>query len=147
MWIDERGSDVLELPECRRLLALGATEHRHGHLGVCDSDGPVVLPVDYATEEMDVIIRVGEGLFRHVANRVVAFQVDGRTAGQAGVGWETERSWSVLVQGLATEALEPVTHLPSPRVVQPGDRLVRIRTDVMTGRRLGLARLASQVPS
>jgi hypothetical protein len=98
-------------------------------------------------EEMDVIIRVGEGLFRRLADRVVAFQVDGHTARQAALGSETERSWSVLVQGLATEVAGGVTHQPSPRVSAPGDRLVRIRTDVMTGRRLGLAGVESQGPS
>ena len=48
MWIDERGSEVLMIPECRRMLALGAKQGRHGHLGIPQEGAPLVLPVDYA---------------------------------------------------------------------------------------------------
>lgn len=34
MWFDERGSEVLTLAECRRLVALGAHDRGHGHLGL-----------------------------------------------------------------------------------------------------------------
>ena len=80
MWIDERGSEVLALGECRRLLTLGAHQGRHGHLGLVESDMPVVLPVDYVMDESDVVLRVGEGLFDRLVGRLVAFQVDGLSA-------------------------------------------------------------------
>ncbi len=131
---------MLGVPECRRLLAVGAREHRPGHLGFTSEPmpglsgdsaptAPTVLPVDYALWGPDVVVQVGEGLFRHIAGRLVAFQVD---------GVENGRAWSVLVRGPAvpTEP-EAVPQLPVPRVAKPGARLVRIRSDVVTGRRLG----------
>lgn len=138
MWIDERGSEVLEPPECRRLLAVGAMAHLHGHVAVSEEEAPTVLPVDYSVHDSDVVLMVGEGLFRRLENRLVAFQVDG-TSGSRGLrGPEEERLWSVLVRGLATELGESEVpeRLPRPQVAEPGRRLVRIRTDVLTGRRL-----------
>ena len=53
------------------------------------------------------------------------------------MGDQSERIWSVLVQGLAIEDREnvPTSHVPHPEVVDPGERVVRIRADVVTGRR------------
>lgn len=141
MWTDERGSEVLAPPECRQLLAIGAKEHLHGHLAVADGTVPVVLPLDFAVHECDIIIQVGEGLFSSLVGRLVAFQVDGRLGHQGLCGVEDVCEWSVLAQGLATEvaadSLGP--HAPHPRVARPGHRTVRIRTDVLTGRRLHAA--------
>ncbi len=133
MWVDERGSEVLAVPECRRLLAIGAKEQRHGHLGVPQDGAPLVLPVNYAVHGPDVVLRIGEGLFHQVDTRLVAFQVDGVSQ----MGDQSERIWSVLVQGLAIEDDEnvPTSHVPHSEVVDPGQRVVRIRADVVTGRR------------
>lgn len=132
MWIDERGSEVLGVPECRRLLAVGAKQHRPGHLGVPEDGAPTVLPVDYSANGPDPVIRVGEGLYEHIVGKLVAFQVDGTDDG---------RAWSVLVKGPAVpeEAEDVAPRLPAPRVAEPGHRLVRIRADVTTGRRLAKA--------
>ncbi len=139
MWIDERGSEVLELPECRRLLAVGAKEHRHGHLGIADDGAPTVLPVNYVMRGLDVVVVVGEGLFQRIVNCLVAFQVDGFGGSERFFGAEDVTPWSVLVKGLATE--EPILveggHVPLLEVAEPGRRVVRIRTDVVTGRKLG----------
>jgi pyridoxamine 5'-phosphate oxidase-like protein len=137
MWIDDRGSEVLAVPECRRLLAVAAKEHRHGHLGVPQGGAPLVLPVDYAVHGPDVVLRIGEGLFRQVDARLVAFQVDGVTETGGVEGDQSKQTWSVLVQGLAIEDGEnvPIGHVPHPEVVDPGKRVVRIRADVVTGRR------------
>jgi hypothetical protein len=131
MWIDERGSEVLMIPECRRMLALGAKQGRHGQLGIPQEGAPLVLPVDYAVHGPDVVIRIGEGMFSSIPEgALVSFQVD---------GVDGERLWSVLVRGLAIE--EDLSsfglELPMPRVAEPGNRLVRIRSDVVTGRRFG----------
>jgi thioredoxin 1 len=147
VWIDERGSEVLGVPECRRLLAVGAKGHEHGHLGIAAEpppdqlagsawDAPTVLPVDYAVSGPDVMICVGEGLFSRIAGRMVAFQVD---------GVEGDRAWSVLIRGLAqpVERADVGPRLPIPQVATPGERLVRIRSDVVSGRRLGKATSAS----
>jgi hypothetical protein len=140
MWIDERGSQVLGGSECRRLLAVGAKDNQHGHLGVPQDGAPLVLPVNYAVHGPDVVIRIGEGLFHRVDGRLVAFQVDGKTQG----GMEGDPGqwiWSVLVQGLALEDSEnvPTSHYPHPEVVDPGRRIVRIRADIVTGRRFPAA--------
>ena len=128
----------MDAPECRRLLAVGAKEHLHGHLAVADGTVPTVLPVDYSVHESDIIVQVGEGLFSGLAGRLVAFQVDGRLGHQGLQGIEDVCEWSVLAQGLATEigADRLGEHRPQPRVAEPGHRLVRIRTDVLTGRRI-----------
>lgn len=140
MWIDERGSEVLTVPECRRLLAVGAKEHRHGHLGIPKDGAPLVLPVDYAVHGPDVVLRIGEGLFHQVDARLVAFQVDGVTSLGDVEGGES-KTWSVLIQGLAIEEYQNVltSHLPHPQVPEAGTRVVRIRADVVTGRRFATA--------
>ncbi len=93
-----------------------------------------MLPLDYAVHGPDVVVRIGEGLFHQLESKLVAFQVDGVTSVADS---ESREVWSVLVQGLATEdsGLASVGRLPQPQVVSAGDRLVRIRTDVLTGRR------------
>ena len=141
VWIDDRGSEVLALPECRRLLAIAAQEHRHGHLGVPQGGAPLVLPVNYAVHGPDVVLRIGEGLFQRVETRLVAFQVDGVTQLGGVESDQTKHTWSVLVQGLAIEDDEnvPARHVPHPEVVDPGQRVVRIRADVVTGRRFPTA--------
>ncbi|MDA8072620.1 MAG: pyridoxamine 5'-phosphate oxidase family protein [Actinomycetota bacterium] len=137
MWFDERGSEVLTLPECQRLVALAFQENIHGHLGLCGQGAPIVLPVDFTVDGPDVVLLVGEGLFMEIAeHHLVALQIDGEDAGQR---------WSVLIRGYATEidALPPDVPSPVPHVAQPGHRLVRIRSDIETGRRLS-ARASEQ---
>jgi Pyridoxamine 5'-phosphate oxidase len=137
MWIDDRGSEVLAIPECRRLLAIAAKEHRHGHIGVPQGGAPLVLPVDFAMHGPDIVLRIGEGLFHQVDARLVAFQVDGVIQMGGVEGDQSEQTWSVLVQGLAIEDVEnvPTRYVPHPEVIDPGQRVVRIRADVVTGRR------------
>ena len=95
MWIDERGSEVLSIGECRRLLALGAKHHLPGHLGVPTSSAPLVLPVDYSVVGEDVVVQIGKGLFGRIVDRLVAFQVDDVSDTQE-IGQSGTR-WSVLV--------------------------------------------------
>jgi len=135
MWIDDRGSEVLPVSECRRLLALGAKIGLHDHLGIAKEGAPLVLPVDYTVDGSDVVLRIGDHVFTETYHELVAFQVD-NAGGDTGDG--DEGRWSVLVRGLLTD---PVPHetaiaLPQPRVAEPGQHLVRMRADVVTGRRL-----------
>lgn len=138
MWIDERGSEVLPLSECRRLLALAAKRHHHGHLGIATDDAPVVLPLDFGVHGSDLVVQVGEGLFQRMVGHLVAFQVDNSTVGTGWSDVDPEGRWSVLVRGLAHEvAEEEAGHsLPEPRVAEPGHRIVQVRADVVTGRRI-----------
>jgi len=135
MWIDDRGSEVLSLGECRRLLALGAKTGLHGHLGIAKEGAPLVLPVDFTTDGSDVVVRVGDHIFERIDGALAAFQVD--NAGPDGPEGPEGR-WSVLVRGLVGGRLDPsvAAALPHPRVAEPGQHLVRIRGDVVTGRRL-----------
>lgn len=136
---------MLDRAECRRLLALGATEHVHGHLAFADGGAPVVLPVDFAVDGPYIVVRVGEGLFGRVAGRLVAFQVDGTIVESGPEGERRLRWWSVLLRGLAAEVGpdDPPPPPPVPKVAEPGNRLLRIRGDVLTGRLLGPAAAVS----
>ncbi len=138
MWIDERGSEVLPMSECRRLLALAAKRHHHGHLGIATGDAPVVLPLDFGVHGADVVVQVGEGLFDRMNGRLVAFQVDNSTVGPGWSDVDPEGRWSVLVRGLALEVTEAAAGpgLPEPRIAEPGHRIVQVRADVVTGRRI-----------
>lgn len=137
MWVDDRGSEVLGLLECRRLLALGAKEGRHGHVGLPDEAGPVVLPVNYNMHGPDVVLLIGDGLFARLAGSHISFQVDGVSPPRPFLGEADRQHWSVLVRGLAIEETPAAVegHLPAPEVLTPGDRVVRIRADTVSGRR------------
>ena len=99
-----------------------------------------MLPVNYVMRGLDVVVVVGDGLFHRIENRLVTFQVDGVGGGsERFFGVQDMTPWSVLVKGLATEEPMPVAggQLPVLEVAEPGHRVVRIRTDVLTGRKLG----------
>lgn len=133
---------MLGVQECRRLLASGVGDHRHGHVGLPDERGPVILPVDYAMHGPDVVLGVGERLFARLVGRNVAFQVDGvATPRPAGPGRPASPAflWSVLVRGLAIEETGALAgRLALPETTAEDSRLVRIRADVVTGRRFEL---------
>jgi hypothetical protein len=86
--------------------------------------------------ERQVLIRIGTGtLAASAIGHLVAFEADevDRISGQA---------WSVLVRGLATTA-EPTdmfdpSHLPHPVVLAPGNTMLVVRPDVVSGRRFAL---------
>lgn len=137
MWVDERGSEVLDLGECRRLLALGAKDRLVGHVGFLAGSAVLVLPLDYAVAGPDVLVEVGGGLFSRLADKPVAFEVEGFGTRMGGWGSGGGAWWSVLVRGPAVEedAGSGGRSDPQPRVARPGRHLVRIRADVVTGRR------------
>ncbi len=144
MWIDQRGSELLPRAECLRLLALSAAAGDIGRLAVSTDTAPIVLPVNFGFLHGDVVVRVGEGaMWRSVLGRLVAFEVDGTTAEtRLHLADEHTLAWSVLVRGLAT----PLTGgghldrraLPRPLVPAPGDQLLVVRPDVVSGRRFAL---------
>ncbi len=136
MWIDQRGSEVLTVPECHRLLAVAAKEGEIGRLAVSGEGAPIVVPVNFAVHDRQVVVRVGSGtLADSVIGHLVAFETDDldRATGQA---------WSVLVRGLASAAKQTGTldpsHLPHPLVPTPGHTIVVVRPDVVSGRRFSL---------
>jgi nitroimidazol reductase NimA-like FMN-containing flavoprotein (pyridoxamine 5'-phosphate oxidase superfamily) len=136
MWIDGKGATVVPAPECMRLLAVGAMHGWIGRLGIPTDQAPVIIPVNFALRDGQILVRVGTGFFSQAAaGQLVAFEFDhvDSTAGAA---------WSVLVRGLATviespteSELEAAGH---PLVPEPGDMVLVLRPDVLTGRRFEL---------
>jgi hypothetical protein len=136
MWIDSKGSTVLPVPECRRLLALAAKDRRIGRLGIATEQAPVVIPVNFTFHGGLVLARVGTGsISRAVAGQLVAFEVDEVNEG-------TGLAWSVLVRGLAILVDNPTeTELgmaAEPLVPEPGDMVLTVRPDRITGRRFAV---------
>jgi hypothetical protein len=136
MWIDAKGSTVLPVPECKRLLALAAKEGRIGRLGVATDQAPIVVPVNFTLYRSLVLARVGAGyLSQAAAGQLVAFEVDE-------VDETTGRAWSVLLRGLATLVENPTeTELSAaaePLVPEPGDMVLTVRPDILTGRRFNI---------
>ena len=136
MWIDQRGSEILQWPECLQLLALAAKEDRFGRLAVTDGGSPLVVPHRISTfHDRALLVRIGQGRMRElVPGSLVAFEVD-RVEQNLGL------AWSVLVRGLAS-VLAPddalAAHAPTPWVPEPGEEVISIRPDVVTGRRFRL---------
>ncbi|HUI04418.1 MAG TPA: pyridoxamine 5'-phosphate oxidase family protein [Acidimicrobiales bacterium] len=137
MWVDQRGSEVLPRPECLRLVAVTAKEHAVGRLAVPTEGAPIVVPVNFSYMDETVLVRLGRGTAAAGAvGRLVSFEVDR-------LDTAAHQGWSVLVRGLA-RALEPHElhrrwrHLPEPVVPTPGDLLLSVRADVVTGRRFSI---------
>jgi nitroimidazol reductase NimA-like FMN-containing flavoprotein (pyridoxamine 5'-phosphate oxidase superfamily) len=127
------GLEVLDRQECEALLR----SQRVGRVGLST---PLVLPVQFALFEGDVVFRTapGEKLIAAVLGRRVAFEVDDFDVA-AGTGW------SVIVTGAAEEIvdkeqLERVRELElHPWAGELRDRFVRIRTEELSGRRISPA--------
>ena len=132
MLIDE-GLELLDDEECVRLLADGEV----GRVGITIAGLPVILPVNYAYVDGDVIFRTGEGSKLHAASNraVVAFEVDGFDT-----RWH--RGWSVLVIGRSAIVDDPGERADlerrgvMPWAGGPRDAYVRLRPEMLTGRRI-----------
>jgi uncharacterized protein len=133
MDIDRNGLDVLSREECLSLL-------RRAHIGrvaISVDALPAVLPVNFTILGEDVVFRTNPGakLDAALANNVVAFEVD-----EVDPVYQT--GWSVLVQGMAREVIEPgevevVSKAPLRAWAGNGrDRFVRIPTHHLSGRRI-----------
>jgi uncharacterized protein len=119
--------------ECELLLAQTTV----GRVGISVGALPVVLPVNYAMLDGDVVIRTGAGtkLDAALTGAVVAFEVDH-------IDPVYHEGWSVLLQGRATEIVDPddverARRLPlNPWAPGTRDRYVRIPVEVISGRRI-----------
>jgi len=119
--------------ECLSLLATVPI----GRVGLSVDALPVVLPVNFALVDGDIVFRTVNGTKFHAAaaGAVIAFEADGYEAsGRSG--------WSVLVQGMSEIVTDPVelealVGLPIEAWAVDGsaDRFVRIRSARVTGRR------------
>ena len=131
---DRNGLDILSEDECFRLLGRGGI----GRVGLQSGSLPTILPVTYAVLDRDIVFptTTGSKLDAAVHRTLMAFEVD-HLDPLLPIGW------SVVVVGVASEIthpgeLEQVADLPLHSwVVSTHMRYVRIRSDVVTGRRLG----------
>jgi len=126
---------TLSPSECAMLLAEGSV----GRVGISLAALPVILPVNYAVLDGDVVIRTGAGtkLDAALLGAVVAFEIDSVDPIYHG-------GWSVMVQGRTREVVDPeellrVRALPlRPWADGNRDRFVRISTERISGRRISL---------
>jgi nitroimidazol reductase NimA-like FMN-containing flavoprotein (pyridoxamine 5'-phosphate oxidase superfamily) len=129
---DRNGLEILARQQCFDLLARPAI----GRIALSVGALPVVLPVNFALFDGDVLIRTGPGskLRAAATNAVVAFEVD-----EVDPIYHT--GWSVLVQGVASEITDEATLARAslvPLVPWAGQdgRYLRIASQVVSGRRL-----------
>jgi uncharacterized protein len=131
---EQRPSHVEELSsaECRELLAAKSV----GRVGFCTTDGPEILPINYAVAEGDIFFRASPDgiLSAHVDGERVAFEVDEAD--------DFLRSgWSVLVRGLAmriddADLPRSLGNRPTSWAAGRRSMAVRITTSTVTGRRI-----------
>lgn len=124
--------------ECKRLLAVTAKNGGIGRLGIPTDQAPVVVPVNFSLRHGDVVIRTGVGFVsRTASDRLVAFEIDH-------VDPERGTAWNVLVRGLATLVESPtrseLDDAVRPLVPEPGDMLLVLRPDIVSGRRFEIHR-------
>ncbi|GGV42878.1 pyridoxamine 5'-phosphate oxidase [Actinomadura cremea] len=133
MKFDQSGLEILDEDECRDLLGravIGRVVFTHQAL-------PAVQPVNFVVSGRDIVFRTSRTsrLATAAADTVVAFEIDDfDTAARAG--------WSVVVVGRARRVTEPreiaaLENLPLDSWA-PGkrDTFVRIRSELVTGRRI-----------
>ena len=124
---------MLSREECLRLLASVSV----GRIGLSVAALPVVLPVNFALLDGNVVFRTVEGTKFHAAalGAVVAFEADDYDPSGT-------RGWSVLIQGVSNVVTDPselmrVRQLTlHPWAVDgSADRIVRIIASLLSGRR------------
>lgn len=133
MDIDRNGLEVLPREECLSLLRRA----RIGRVAVSVDALPAVLPVNFTVIDEEVVFRTNPGakLDAALANNVVAFEADD-------IDPIYHTGWSVLVQGMAREVIEPdqvaeMRRAPLRAWAGNGrDRFVRIPTHHLSGRRI-----------
>ena len=125
------GVEVIDADECKRLL----TQDVIGRVAVVIGATPVILPVNYALDGDDIVIRTMPGSRLDVGQGHAAFEVDSfDRANQTG--------WSVLVTGnleevswYQTQDMKRVQSLPlTPWAPGKRDMWLRLRPSFITGR-------------
>ncbi|MCF2528928.1 pyridoxamine 5'-phosphate oxidase family protein [Yinghuangia soli] len=126
---------MAELDRAEAMALLGGVEV--GRVVFSQAALPAVRPVNFAVLGMDVVFRTrgGSPLARALDGNVVAFEADELDPAD-------RTGWSVVVTGLA-EVLGPGAEydlleatLPAPWAPGAYDRVVRIRVQLVTGRRI-----------
>jgi hypothetical protein len=119
------------------LLETAAKDGLIGRLGISTNKAPIMQPVNFVYNNRRIVLRLGMGLMAQAAaGAVVAFEIDH-------LDRKVRVAWSVLVRGLATpleesERLRADYIAPTPLVPAPGDMVLVVRLDLVTGRRFRL---------
>ena len=138
---DRNGLEVLSRADCLALLA----SVQVGRVGVSIDALPTILPVNFGLDGDDIVFRTVRGtkLVEATRNAVIAFEADEVDAG-------TATGWSVVVTGRSHEVTEAEEiarldhlHLASWALDGRADHWVRIRADLVSGRRIANAAEAS----
>ncbi len=135
MEIDRNGLEVLDEDQCLQLLA----GTKVGRVALCLGALPVILPVQYALDGRDPVFRTNRGakLDSALHREVVCLEADSSDS-------TYHAGWSVLAIGRAEvvsdpAALERLHRLPlRPWVAGGADYFVRIKTELLSGRRIGI---------
>ena len=124
-----------------------------GRLAVAVAGQPEIFPVNFVVDHGTVVFRTAEGtkLAALTVSPSVAFEADGRVAGEtevAGktdVAGETDEAWSVVIKGRSEEVrrlddVVAVDELPlAPWHGGPKGTFVRVIPREVTGRRFAVA--------
>jgi pyridoxamine 5'-phosphate oxidase-like protein len=133
MKLDPRGSTVLGVDECRRLLTSAAASSGTGRLAMNGAQSPYVIPVNFTVAGGGIIVRLGTGWAAFHLNGVpVTFETDQ-------VAQTRHSAWSVVVEGVARElpydeVARLGVNLPTPIVTVPGVRVFEIMPFKVMGR-------------
>ena len=140
MEFDSGGLEILDQQECSALLLAAPL----GRIVFTQHALPAIQPVNFALDGADIIIRTASGsrLSAATANSVVAFEID---------DFDRDRrcGWSVVIIGQARRVSDPdeIASLSclalQPWVPEGRDQYIRIRPEIVTGRRLSYDRAAS----
>ena len=129
---DPNALGVLGRADCLQLLSSVAV----GRIGLSSDALPVILPVNFAVDGEQVLVRTSRGTKLDAATRnaVVAFEADD-------IDVDGRSGWTVTVTGVAREV--PAQEIAALDLSQlhrwapkEDERVIAISLDVMTGRRL-----------
>ncbi|MDQ1496651.1 MAG: hypothetical protein QOG69_3134 [Actinomycetota bacterium] len=130
--------ELLTHSECFALLATVPV----GRVVYSERAMPIIVPVNFSVVGADVVVRTGRRsrLALHAPGNVVAFEVDD-------IDPSSRSGWSVVLTGLIRLVRDPVElrHLDALGLQAWGatefDRYLRLRPDVISGRRIaGISR-------
>lgn len=127
--------EELSAEACLGLLA----RERVGRLALVDDDGPVVVPVNYALDGRDVVLRSDAGTKVDLAagGTAAAFEIDG-------VDHTRRLGFSVVLRGTLrrvddeAEGARLAALVDEPYVGGPAPHLLRLSTRVISGRRIAV---------
>jgi nitroimidazol reductase NimA-like FMN-containing flavoprotein (pyridoxamine 5'-phosphate oxidase superfamily) len=129
--IFDEGAELLDDDQCLALLA--ATSF--GRVGVTIGALPVILPVNFAVHDGDIVFatRTGTKLRAAVRQAIIAFEVDA-------IDPATRSGWSVLAVGSCGEVTDPALCSELQSCLDPylaeRDHVVRMTPEFLSGRRI-----------